>query len=103
MASLKKYQNLNDQPKKSEVIENSPMNEEEMQSAKNLDEITGGATAERLDFLLNLVSSKFGFDDTYAVRKFDDKGKVISITLENEDFIVAVTVKNGEQHGLFVE
>lgn len=80
------------------------MNEPEVQSAKKADEAAvNEATAERLNLLLGLVSTKFGLDETYTVRQFNDKGKVISLTVENEEFSVAVTVKDSERYGLFVE
>lgn len=107
MAALKRKpkspQNSKDQSESKGVVENSPMNEPEVKAAKKAEEAVSGATAERLDLLLNLISPRFGFDDTFTVRKFDDKGKVISVTLENPDFVVAVTVKDGDQYGLFAE
>ena len=80
------------------------MNEPEVQSAKKADEqAINEATVKRLNLLLGMVSTKFNLDDTYTVRQFNDKGKVMNITLENEDFAVAVTVKDSERHGLVVE
>lgn len=81
------------------------MNEPEVQSAKKADEraVANGASSERLNLLLGMVSSKFGLDDTYAVCKFIDKGKVMDISLENSEFVVSVTVKDSERHGLIVE
>lgn len=94
---------------KSVVEDNSTvtsfMNEPEVQSAKKADEkaLMNGATAERLNLLLGVVSEKFNLDDTYSVCQFKDKGKVMDITLENHDFVVAVTVKDSERYGLVVE
>lgn len=81
------------------------MNEPEVQSAKKADEqaVENGASSEKLNLLLGLVSSKFGLDDTYAVCKYTDKGKVMDISLENSEFVVSVTVKDSERHGLIVE
>ena len=81
------------------------MNEPEREAAKKADEkaLSSGASSERLNRLLAVVSQKFGFDDTYAVCQFNDKGKVMSITLENSEFCVAVTVKDSEGYGLYVE
>lgn len=81
------------------------MNEPEKEAAKKSDEkaLSSGASSERLNLLLGLVSQKFGLDDTYAVCQYNDKGKVMNITLENAEFSVAVTVKDSERHGLYVE
>ena len=81
-----------------------PMNEPEVQSAKDADEkAVNEATTKRLNLLLGIVSQKFNLGDDYHVCQFNDKGKVMNITLENEDFAVAVTVKDSERHGLVVE
>lgn len=80
------------------------MNEPEVASAKKSDEeAVNLATAERLNLLLGLVSKKFNLDDTFSVCKFGDKGKVMDIALENEDFVVSIQVKDSERHGLIVE
>ena len=62
-----------------------------------------GANTERLQLATNLVSSKFNLDDSYRVAKFDDKGKVVNLTLENGEFIVAVTIKDSDRHGMIVD
>ena len=81
-----------------------PMNEPEVQAAKDADEkAVNEATTKRLNLLLGIVSQKFNLGDDYHVCQFNDKGKVMNITLENEDFAVAVTVKDSERHGLVVE
>lgn len=94
-------------PKKKETPskENtSVMNEPEVQSAKAEDEAAvNEATTKRLNLLLGIVTKKFNLDDTYTVRQFNDKGKVMNITLENDEFSVAVVVKDSERHGLVVE
>ena len=82
----------------------SSMNEPEVRSAKKADEVeVNEATVKRLNLLLGIVSKKFNLDDTYTVKQFNDKGKVINITLENDEVKVAVTVKDSERHGLVVE
>lgn len=78
------------------------MTKEEMKSAQENDTVSSVTTA-RLNLLLGLVSRKFNLDDTYRVCQFNDKGKVMNITLENEDFSVSVSVKDSERHGLVVE
>lgn len=60
------------------------------------------ASTERLQLVTDLVSRKFGLDD-YSVVKFNDKGKVIEVALSNEDFIVAITIKNSDTFGLSVD
>ena len=87
------------------VEEQGVMNEAEKESVKeqeNKVEETG-ANTERLQLATNLVSSKFNLDDSYRVAKFDDKGKVVNLTLENGEFIVAVTIKDSDRHGMIVD
>ena len=62
-----------------------------------------GVSTERLSLVSNLVSGKFGLDPSYRVTSFKDSTKSVALTLENEDFIVAVTVKDSERAGIFVE
>ena len=57
----------------------------------------------RLELATSLVSSQFNLDENYKVTKFDDKGKVVNMTLENSDFIISVTVKDSDRHGMYVE
>lgn len=101
--AVKKTEPKKVEPKKEKAP--AMMNKPEVEAAKKSDEkaLSSGASSERLNLLLGLVSQKFGFDDTYAVCQYNDKGKVMSITLENSDFNVAVTVKDSERHGLYVE
>lgn len=61
------------------------------------------ADTRRLQLATNVVSSQFNLDPSYDVKKFDDKGKVVNLTLENKDFIVTVTIKDSERHGMHVE
>ena len=62
-----------------------------------------GANTERLKLATNVVSSQFNLNTEYKVNKFDDKGKVVNLTLENKDFIIAVTIKDSNRHGMSVE
>lgn len=104
-AVVKKTEPKKIEPKKEKNTPAPAMNEPEVEAAKKADEkaLSSGASSERLNLLLGLVSQKFGLDDTYAVCQFNDKGKVMTITLENADFNVAVTVKDSERYGLYVE
>ena len=56
----------------------------------------------RLKLATNLVSGKFNLDPSYSVKKFDDKGKVVNLTLENKDFILNVTIKDSDRHGMYI-
>lgn len=67
------------------------------------EEVHNVATTERLQLATNIVSSRFNLDDTFRVSKFNDKGKVVNLDLENEDFILAVTIKDGNRQGMIVE
>ena len=60
----------------------------------------GEATVERLMTATQLVSKQFGLDSSYHCTKFNDKGRVIELTLDGEDYVVAVTIKNSEAHGM---
>lgn len=62
-----------------------------------------GADTQRLRLATNVVSSKFNLDSSYRVTKFDDKGKVVNLTLENENFTISVTIKDSERHGMIVD
>lgn len=62
-----------------------------------------GADTKRLRLATNVVSEKFNLDPTYKVCKFDDKGKVVKLTLENKDFVVDVTIKDSERQGMHIE
>lgn len=61
-----------------------------------------GAT-ERLNLLLGFCQRKFNLDDTYNVQAFSDKGKKLSIVLENQDVVFALTLKDSERHGFVVD
>ena len=62
-----------------------------------------GADTQRLRLATNVVSSKFNLDSSYRVTKFDDKGTVVNLTLENENFTISVTIKDSERHGMIVD
>lgn len=88
------------------VVEKEPaMTEAEKEAIKNAEETAEqeGANTERLRLATNVVSGQFNLDPTYKVSKFDDKGKVVNLTLENHDFIISVTIKDSERHGMSVE
>lgn len=61
------------------------------------------ASFERLQLATRIVSDRFGLNDDYSVTKFNDKGKVVDITLENKDFVVSCIIKNSETQGMYVE
>lgn len=71
-------------------------NDEERRDAENANMM------ERLQAAVRVVSQKFNLDDEYRVTKFNDKGKVVDLTLENGDFIISVTIKNSEAHGMYI-
>lgn len=61
------------------------------------------ADTQRLQLATNLISGKFNLDPSYSVKKFDDKGKVVNLTLENNEFIINVTIKDSDRHGMYIE
>lgn len=71
------------------------------QQNENEDKVS--ANTEKLRRTTSLLANKFNLDDTYGVKKFDDKGKVVNETFENSEFIVTVCVKDSDRHGLSVE
>lgn len=62
-----------------------------------------GANTERLRLATQVVSQQFNLDPSYRVSKFDDKGKVVNLTLENDNFIIGVTIKDSDRHGMYVD
>lgn len=85
------------------VVEKVPViTQEEVEAIKKEEERreSEGADTQRLRLATNLVSEKFNLDPTYKVCKFDDKGKVVKLTLENHEFIVDVTIKDSERHNM---
>ena len=81
------------------------MTEEEKEAIQKSEENKKEQSADtrRLQLATNVVSSQFNLDPSYSVSKFDDKGKVVNLTLENSDFIINVTIKDSERHGMHVE
>lgn len=81
------------------------MTEEEKEAIQKSEEKKKEQSADtrRLQLATNVVSSQFNLDPSYSVSKFDDKGKVVNLTLENSDFIINVTIKDSERHGMHVE
>lgn len=75
---------------------------EAIQSAEEEDTFESADTG-RLQLATNVVSKNFNLDPSYGVTKFDDKGKVVKVTLENKEFIINVTIKDAERHGMYVE
>lgn len=67
------------------------------------DKAKKSADTRRLQLATNVVSGQFNLDPSYSVSKFDDKGKVVNLTLENSDFVINVTIKDSERHGMHVE
>lgn len=81
------------------------MTKEELEAVKKAEEEKEleSADTQRLQLATNIVSSKFNLDPSYSVKKFDDKGKVVNLTLENNEFILNVTIKDSDRHGMYVE
>lgn len=80
---------------------------EEVMTAEEIEEdeqkrLDASASVERLQLATRIVSEKFGLDDEYHVTKFNDKGKVVELTLENSEYIVACTIKNSEAQGMYI-
>ena len=85
-----------------EVVE-PKLNEDEILAQKKQEELkeSEGADMKRMKQTTALLSSKFNLGNEYAVKNFDDKGKVIKETLEGKDFILTITVKDSEKHNIF--
>lgn len=61
------------------------------------------ASMQRLQLATAIISEKFGLDDEYSVIKFNDKGKIVELALENSQFIISVTIKNSEMQGMTIQ
>lgn len=61
-----------------------------------------GANTDRLRIATSLVSRLFNLDNSYSVSKFDDKGKVMNLTMENREFAINIQIKDSGRHGLTV-
>ena len=87
------------------VVEEAVITEEEKEAIIEAEEQKAmeSADTQRLQLATNLVSGKFNLDPSYSVKKFEDKGKVVNLTLENNEFIINVTIKDSDRHGMYVE
>ena len=90
--------------KKKAVEEPEVMTAEEIEAVQEDEQkrLDASASMERLQLATRIVSEKFGLDDEYHVTKFNDKGKVVDLTLENAEFIVSCTIKNSEAQGMYI-
>ena len=81
------------------------MNTEEMKVIQQSEEkdTKESADTRRLQLATNVVSKQFNLDPSYSVSKFDDKGKVVKLTLENNEFSLDVTIKDSDRHGMYVD
>ena len=99
--------------RKDEAVKNSDMEEtveknvtkaeEELIVSQQIAQEEAGASTEKMKRATALLSSKFNLDSSYHVTNFKDAGKVVDTTLENNDFIVTIRVKDSERQGLVVE
>lgn len=106
MAKLSSKKKVETTPTVEETKQEEPvMTEEEKEAIQKSEEDKKEQSADtrRLQLATNVVSSQFNLDPSYSVSKFDDKGKVVNLTLENSDFIINVTIKDSERHGMHVE
>lgn len=106
MAKLSSKKKADTAPAVEETKQEEPvMTEEEKEAIQKSEEKKKEQSADtrRLQLATNVVSSQFNLDPSYSVSKFDDKGKVVNLTLENSDFIINVTIKDSERHGMHVE
>ena len=106
MAKLSSKKKVDTTPAVEETKQEEPvMTEEEKEAIQKSEEKKKEQSADtrRLQLATNVVSSQFNLDPSYSVSKFDDKGKVVNLTLENSDFIINVTIKDSERHGMHVE
>ena len=106
MAKLSSKKKADTTPAVEETKQEEPvMTEEEKEAIQKSEEKKKEQSADtrRLQLATNVVSSQFNLDPSYSVSKFDGKGKVVNLTLENSDFIINVTIKDSERHGMHVE
>ena len=52
---------------------------------------------------MKLSLHKFNLGDDFKVTNFNDKGKVLKLTLENKDFVLSVDIKDADRHGLILD
>ena len=106
MAKLSSKKKADTTPAVEETKQEEPvMTEEEKEAIQKSEEKKKEQSADtrRLQLATNVVSSQFNLDPSYSVSKFDDKGKVVNLTLENSHFIINVTIKDSERNGMHVE
>ena len=86
------------------VVEETVMTEDEKEAIQKAEEDREEESADimRLKLATNLVSGMFNLDPSYSVKKFEDKGKVVNLTLENKEFILNVTIKDSDRHGMYI-
>ena len=104
MAKLNKKKEI-ETPVEKEVVNGFVMNEAERVAIESEEQKVKdeGANTKRLELATDVVSKQFNLDNDYRVTKFDDKGKVVNMTLEGDNFILNVTIKDSERHGMYVE
>ena len=83
--------------------ESTVMTPEEKEVIQSNEEKEEGANTKRLELATGVVSKHFNLGNDYQVNKFDDKGKVVKLTLENGDFILSVTIKDSDKYGMCVQ
>lgn len=76
--------------------------EQEVSAPVTNDPAEQDKSTERLNLAVELVKKKFNITEAYRVVKFNDKGKVVNITLDGPEFIVDVTIKNSEMQGMYI-
>ena len=83
-------QSLNDEEK--EVLSSQKDSEEAKSKEISLD---------KMQAVVSLVQNTFNLSDgNYAVAAFSDKGTKSSISLINDDFDIAITIKDNEKFGI---
>lgn len=83
-------QSLNDEEK--EVLSSQKESEEAKSKEISLD---------KMQAVVSLVQNTFNLSDgNYAVAAFSDKGTKSSISLINDDFDIAITIKDNEKFGI---
>lgn len=89
---------------KETTVANEDLTSEEIEVIQKSEELdkSEGANTKRLELATGVVSKNFNLGNDYKVNKFNDKGKVVNLTLENDDFIIAVTIKDSDRHGMVV-
>lgn len=88
---------VDETPEKEPVI---TQDEKDAVKKAEADKEAKGADTQRLRLATNVVSNKFNLDPSFRVCKFNDKGKVVGLTLENSEFVVDVTIKDSERQGM---